>query len=147
MVLYLYKGFKRGFLFRLLDLVFFLAGIFIAWPVGQALASAYPIFQNTGMDAFFNVGLWFLIVQMALRIVAMMFYKVAKWIKKLKIYGFFDKLMGLLLSCIICFLTLCLVVLFLQMPFVGNGELYIRSSPLLWVQNVMEFYLPLILGA
>lgn len=150
LVLYsLYRGYKKGFFFKLLDLAVLLAALFIAWPAGQALAEAYPIFfgyePGNWILSFFNTAIWFFIVEILLRVLAGLIYKTVKWLHKIKIFGFFDRLLGLLLSVVTTFISLCLLVMFLELPIINNGSIYVQDSPLRYVKEAMEHDIPFLL--
>lgn len=140
-LLSLYRGWKRGFIAKIVDLALLVATILIAWPAGQALAASYPVFSAEGfgwVSQFFNTAFWFMAVQVVLRILTAFIYKALKWIHKIKVIGFADHLAGLIVSVFTTFITLCLLVLFLELPFFTNGNTYVEDSPLRYVRTLME---------
>lgn len=66
-------------------------------------------------------------------------------VKKIKIFGWLDRLAGLALSFGEAYLLIGLVGLFLQMPFITNGMQYVNSIPYMdvpihTVDNLIEVF-------
>ncbi len=132
-VLIIIRGYARGFLFQMIDLATLVLTFLLSWPIGRALAGLFPLFQLSQITEWQNVLLnqvaWFLISCMVLKILFSILYAAAGFLKKIRIFGFLDRLAGLILSLAEVYILIGLVGLFLQLPFVTNGEQYVDSIP------------------
>lgn len=148
-VLMLIRGYARGFLFQIIDLATLALTLFLSWPIGQALAGLFPLFNLPSITEWQNLLLnqvsWFLISVFVLNILFSILYATAGLLKKIKIFGWLDRLAGLALSFGEAYLLIGLVGLFLQMPFITNGMQYVNSIPYMdvpihTVDNLIEVF-------
>lgn len=127
------RGYARGLLFQIIDLATLALTLFIAWPVARAMAGLIPLFKLQQITEWQNFLLnqvaWFLISAFVIKILFAILYAAAGFLKKIKIFGFLDRLGGLILSLAEVYVLIGLVGLFLQLPFVTNGEQYVDSVP------------------
>lgn len=133
-VLFLIRGWHRGFLFQIIDLATFILTIFMSWPIARGMAGLFTLFDLPSLTSWQNFLLnqvcWFLISVFALKIIFSLIYAIAGVFRKIRIFGFLDRIAGLLLSAVGVFAALGLFGIFLQMPFVVNGAEYVEESPL-----------------
>lgn len=133
-VLILIRGFHRGILFQLIDLATLLVSVFLAWPIARALAGLVPLFSPSVLTSWqtflLNQVCWFVITVLAVKVIFSLLYLAAGLLKKIKVFGFLDRLAGLVLAAVTAYIGLGLFGLFLQLPFIENGEKYVESTPL-----------------
>lgn len=146
-VLSMYIGYKRGFLYQVFSLLAILTSIFVSWffaPVASQMFSIFPKswtpFAYTEFaDVFYhklNTLSWYVILFFAIAIIFLMLKPAAKSVQNLPIIGFVNRVLGMIFGLIPSLVLLVFITYFLSTPLVKNGKDIIEQTWLLPIRNV-----------
>lgn len=133
---WLWYGWKRGLLFSLLDLLSMLASLLLGWGLAWLLSQLFPIASWISRYAALSEWqmkvvsqlFWFVASFIIVKVLFYMLYRLAGWIKKVKVLSLADHLLGMLLSVLTGSVGLMILCLFLQLPFVTGGQEFVQTS-------------------
>ncbi|MBQ6335172.1 MAG: CvpA family protein [Erysipelotrichaceae bacterium] len=130
----IYLGYKRGFLYELLSVVYTLASILIAWFTSPVLASLFPIFDLNSLDekyellnkiydfnSILNTIAYFLIVFLMLKLLYVFISLLVKSLNKVPVIGSLNKTLGGLFGIFHATLITLALSLLLSLPLFKNG--------------------------
>lgn len=144
-LVFMYLAYHKGFIRQLLDVVSLVASYVISAFLCNHMASLFPLYSistsielvNDFSDSLINSILWFVILIFLLRIA----YWIVCWFSrkalKFKALSFINKILGLVLGFVKVVMILTIITLFLKLPFVQNGNLFIENS----VLSVIDTYI------
>ncbi len=127
-VICLIVGYKKGFLYQLMDLLSFVIAFIAAWFLGPILAEHIKIYvaNDTLMDAIiqplFNNLIWFLVVLLVVKIVFAVILPLFKAIKAVPIIGSVNAVGGLITGAINGFIWITIFGMLLLTPLFKNGN-------------------------
>lgn len=139
----LYRGWKRGFLLTLLDLLTVFAAIGIGWIGAQCINALVPAYQNYVAAGTLDVWqasalgqlLWFSVCALFLFGLLSFWKQRIRHLDKLRFEARADRIGGLLVSIAFAFVFLMLIALLLSTPAIEGGAEYVRSGVLNDVQK------------
>lgn len=135
-IAWLVRGWKRGLLYSLLDILSMLASLVLGWGLAWILAQLFPITEWISKYAVLspwqmqvvNQIFWFAASFLVLKIVFRFLYGIAGWLKRIQIVSWADHLFGLVFSAISAFFALMVLSLFLQLPIIQGGAEFVNTS-------------------
>lgn len=147
--LYMWSGYRQGFLWKLISIFSFLLIGIIAWWLSTPLSTLlhlYPKnsvpFAGTMIEGMMyhslNRILLFIILFILLKVVVLIIKPVVKLIGKLPVVSFFNHLCGCLLGGLQAALVLVIVAMVLRLPFVANGNEIVEESLLKYSDGISE---------
>lgn len=143
----IYRGYKRGLLLQLVDLVSILVSFIIAWlfsPIFVKIFSFVSINPTSlsAIDKSINDGanqlIWFGILFIVVRIALMIITPLASLISKMPLVKQVNSVAGGLFSIVVYFVYVMLIIFFLTLPIVKNGQEIISGTVLKPIQEVSQ---------
>lgn len=139
----LYRGWKRGFLLTLLDLLTVFAAIGAGWLGAQCINALLPAYQNhvtagtldEWQASALGQLLWFSVCALVLFGLFSFWKRRIRHLDKLRFEARIDRIGGLLVSVAFAFVFLMLIALLLSTPAIEGGADYVRSGVLNDVQR------------
>lgn len=149
LALFVFSGYKQGFLLKALGCLGFLVVGFLAWMIAPFLAKLLHIFPVawTPMadtiigDAFYeqlNVLTVFLLLFIIFSIVVMFLRPILKGISSIPVISQANKLLGTVFGFIQGLILMMFVTIILHTPLLANGETVIQRSFLKPIGDVSE---------
>lgn len=135
-------GYIKGFVTRLYDFVGTIIVLFLSYFLAKPLSSIIILYKYDATDAFasmigqmINQVIVFIILLFVLMIIKKLLGLAIKPLLKglmetFALTSFVDKTLGLLLSCVESIVIAYLVLVFIVVPFVGQGPAMIQESPI-----------------
>ena len=127
-------GYKKGFLFELVSLVYTAASAAIAWFLAPVFAGMFPIviLSNTNteaelisklvnIDAISNTVIYFVLVFLLLKLFYLFIAFVLKGMNKLPVIGKFNKILGGIFGIINATIVTIMLSMLLNLPIIENG--------------------------
>ena len=157
-LLFIIIGYKKGFLFELVSLIYSVLSCLIAWFVSPVLASTYPIVKLAelqsdtdliskliNLDAISNTIIYFVIVFLVLKLVYLLLAFILKGINKVPVIGKFNKLLGGLAGIINATIVVLILSTLLNLPIFENGNQIKKETFFIYVheysQNALKYVL------
>lgn len=134
-ILCIIKGFKKGFVYQLINILFLFISLAIGYFVSPILSKSIPIFKFSNEDTLLNAILesikiadlinnviWFVIIVIGLNLIYLIIKPLFKSFSKMPVIGTFNKILGAFLGIIYAYLIVSLLVIFLSIPFFKEGK-------------------------
>jgi len=134
-LLMIYLGYKRGFLFELLTILYTLASLLVSWFSAPVFASLFPLFDLGKVDDKYEIlskiydinGLlnsiaYFLIIFLILKLVYSLLSLLVKSLNKIPVIGGFNQLLGGIFGVFNGTIIVLVLSLLLSLPVVSNGK-------------------------
>ncbi len=143
MVISLIIGFKRGFIYQLLDLLSFFIALLIAWFLAPILAEHLPFVHadETLLDAILqpliNILLWMVVIIIIFKVIFAFILPLFKGIKNIPVIGSVNAIGGLITGFINGFIWISILGILLMTPLVENGSL-VREKTLFKPFNALS---------
>lgn len=145
------KGYINGFFYELINFIFILLSIVLAWFISPVLSKAYPIFKlNSGnelvdtisdtlnLNSLFNNILWFIIVVFGLIVLSLLLKPLFKKLCKVPVLGFFNRVLGALFGILNAFVVVLLISILLSLPVIKNGKEVKQKTLLKYTDSVSK---------
>lgn len=139
----LISGWKKGFLVQVVHLAAWIGSLFGSWYLTVnywTLAlqipqiAVLPDLQRQPVAMIVS----FIVCSLLIRMVISIVLSFIKALKKIKVVALLDHFFGLLFNALICFVSLSLLTLFLQLPIVSGGSYYVKKSPLSYIAQAAD---------
>lgn len=146
LVFMIFRGYKKGMLLQVVGLVSTFVSLVIAWIFADVFVGVYRFVSYDGtsitkVDTFLsteaNKLIWFLILFILIRILMMVLTPIAALISKLPLIKQVNSVLGGLFSVVSFFIYTILIVYFLTLPIVKNGQAIIESTFLEPIQSTV----------
>lgn len=138
----LYKAYKKGFFFQVLDVVSSVGILFLSSQYCSQFAKEYPLYtENEQVANLVNIALWFVICFIALRIVYYCVEAIIKFLSRVifknRTLKFMNRFLGLLVGVVKVLIIYGLVCLMCLLPVVENGIDFVNHTPLVYIKDFM----------
>lgn len=146
LVFVLYRGYKRGMLLQVVGLIGTFVSLIIAWLFSDVFVNVYTFinYNKTGISKFdmfvsdnANQMIWFLIIFVVIRLLMLVLTPIASMISKIPLIKQVNSILGALFSIVIYFVYMGLLILFLTLPVITNGNEIIENTLLKPIQSAM----------
>lgn len=146
LVFVLYRGYKRGMLLQVVGLIGTFISLIIAWLFSDVFVNVYTFinYNKTGISKFdmfvsdnANQMIWFLIIFVVIRLLMLVLTPIASMISKIPLIKQVNSILGALFSIVIYFVYMGLLILFLTLPVITNGNEIIENTLLKPIQSAM----------
>ena len=135
-LVFIFLGYKKGFLYELISLIYTALALGVSWFLSPVLASVFPIIdlgKLTGgqyqmlsdmlnLNSIVNIVIYFLLIFLLLKLVYVFISLLLKSMNKIPVIGHFNQILGAVFG----FINATIVVLSLSMlcslPIIKNGE-------------------------
>lgn len=134
-LVFMFIGYKKGFLYEVVNLIYTALSLVIAWFVSPVLASLFPIVDLNNisseykilgelfnLNTILNTVLYFIIVFLLLKLIYVIISILLKSMNEIPVVGSFNKILGAVFG----FFNATLIVLALSMlcslPIIKNGN-------------------------
>ena len=131
----IYVGYKKGFIFALVSIIYNALAIFVSWLLAPVLAGEFPmlsadiISENIGivgklfdLDPIVNTVVYFVIIFIILRIVYLFITLFAKSVNAVPLFGSLNKIIGALIGVVNATIVVTILSLLLVLPVFSNGK-------------------------
>lgn len=128
-------GYNKGFLFELVNMLYTILSIFIAWVVSPVLANKFPIIsiekidsQYSLLNTFFNLDnllnniAYFIITFLILKILYIFISLLTKSLNKIPVLGKLNKILGMFTGIFNATLITMALSMLLTLPLFKNGK-------------------------
>lgn len=135
LLIFLVVGYKRGFVFELVSLVYSICAILVSWFVAPVLASLYPLFKLDNIteqlellqrfvdfETFINIFIYFVIVFLVLKAFYVVLAIVLKGMNKIPVIGGMNQMLGAIIGIINGLIVTFVLSLVLTLPIFENGN-------------------------
>ncbi len=146
LIFMIFRGYKKGMLLQVVGLVSTFVSLVIAWIFADVFVGVYRFVSYDGtsitkVDTFLsgeaNKLIWFLILFILIRILMMVLTPIAALISKLPLIKQVNSVLGGLFSVVSFFIYTILIVYFLTLPIVKNGQTIIDNTFLEPIQSTV----------
>ncbi|MBO7677009.1 MAG: CvpA family protein [Erysipelotrichaceae bacterium] len=155
----IFFGYKKGFLYEMISLVYTALALGAAWFVAPVLASVFPIidlskFSNgqyqminnmLNLNSIVNIVIYFLITFLVLKVVYVLIALLLKSMNKIPVIGDFNQVLGAAFG----FVNATIIVLSLSMlcslPIIKNGEEIKEKTILKYITTFSDKALDLVI--
>lgn len=146
LVFVLYRGYKRGMLLQVVGLIGTFISLIIAWLFSDVFVNVYTFinYNKTGISKFdmfvsdnANQMIWFIIIFVVIRLLMLVLTPIASMISKIPLIKQVNSILGALFSIVIYFVYMGLLILFLTLPVITNGNEIIENTLLKPIQSAM----------
>ena len=133
-LIFILIGYKKGFLFELVSLVYTAASAAIAWFLAPVFAGMFPIviLSNTNaeaelisklvnIDAISNTVIYFVLVFLIFKLFYLFIAFVLKGMNKLPVIGKFNKILGGIFGIVNATIVTIMLSILLNLPIIENG--------------------------
>ena len=143
----IYRGYKRGLILQVVDLVGTVVSLFAGWLFSEPLSRAFPIFKNAGIginsidEAIshqLNRLIWILLIFVVIRLLLLLVTPIASAISKVPVIKQVNSSVGGVFSVVMFAVKLLLLTFLLSLPLVKNGQDIIENSWLSYVEPLSE---------
>lgn len=127
-VLFALIGYKNGLALQVIDLIYNILAIVIAWFVGPVFAAHWPLvsldelYTALKFNVLIDTIIYCVIVFLVLKLAYLFIKPIFKGVSKLPIIGFVNKIGGFLFGLVNATIVVLLLGLLLDTPMVKNGE-------------------------
>ena len=127
----IYRGYKRGLILQVVDLVGTVVSLFAGWLFSEPLSRAFPIFKNAGIginsidEAIshqLNRLIWILLIFVVIRLLLLLVTPIASAISKVPVIKQVNSSVGGVFSVVMFAVKLLLLTFLLSLPLVKNGQ-------------------------
>lgn len=153
-LLFIYSGYRQGFLLKIFGCIGFLFSGFFAWFLSYPLSKILIIYpeswtplQGSIVDSFFylymNRIFIFILLLIVFGIVVLFLKPILKCLQKIPVIGSVNRLLGACFGALQGFACLILVTIIFSTPFFANGSKVIEESylqPIAKVNDVLLFF-------
>lgn len=135
-------GYKRGFLFELVSLLYSVISILISWFLAPILANVYPIINIDNLNketelitkvfdlsTMINTLIYFVIVFLLLKLIYIVIAFILKGMNKIPVIGKFNQILGIFAGMFNATLITLSLSMLLTLPIIKNGE-HIKNKTL-----------------
>ena len=144
--LFLFLAYRK-FMRQLFDVVSLIASYIVSGMLCGAVADIFPIYQistpvsivNDISTSLINAIIWFVILIVVFRIVYWILCFLMRGTSKIKTLSFINHMLGLVLGAVKVLLILGLITIFLRLPFIENGSLFVQSGVLSFVDELISY--------
>lgn len=147
MLLFLYSGYKQGFLWKLISILGFFVVGWLAWMASDPVSSILALYpkdqiplQGTIVEGVFydsmNRLLLFAILFAVFEVILLLLKPIAKLADMIPVVSTLNRWCGLVLGGVQGILLVSVCALFLTFPFVHEGKRYVQESVLQYCQPV-----------
>lgn len=142
----LYRGYKRGLLLQLIDLVSTLAALFIAWIFSDVFMSLYAFVEvnHSGIgsiDNFISANanrlIWFALLFVLIRVGLLILTPIASAISKMPLVKQVNSTIGGIFSVVVFLFYVIIINYILSLPLITNGRHIIDQTFLGTIQKAI----------
>ncbi|MFI3284304.1 MAG: CvpA family protein [Erysipelotrichaceae bacterium] len=135
-ILSILNGMRKGLVLQIVDLVGLVFALWVAYNYAPALAITIPIFPVDAAanvieilsNKFLNIGVWFLLLVIGIKLVLLIFRPLISIITKLPIISSLNKFFGGLFGAIVGLIWLFVALNIIRLPYFENGEEVIEET-------------------
>lgn len=134
-LLFIFVGYKKGFLFEVVSLIYTAVSCLIAWFISPVLGSVYPILKLdnlnsdaellskfVNLEAISNTVIYFVIVFLVLKLIYLVIALLLKSLNKIPVIGKFNQILGAIAGVINATIVILVVSTLLNLPIFENGK-------------------------
>ncbi len=127
LILFALIGYKNGLLLQVVDLIFNCLAIFISWFISPILASHFPLIKLDEVYTALNINvlmdtvIYCVVVFLILRFLYIFIKPLFRFVSKIPLIGFINKLGGFFFGIINCLIVLSLLSMLLNTSIFSNG--------------------------
>ena len=144
--IFLFLAYRKGFVRQLLDLASLIASYVLSGILCPYVAQSLPLYHvDTSIKlvdeittSVINSVMWFVILIILFRIIYWILCFVTKNTIKIKTLSWLNRIFGLALGIIKVFMILSLFTVVLKLPLIENGDLFVQSGILSFVDKVLS---------
>lgn len=131
----IYFGYKRGFIFGIVNILYNIFALFVAWLISPVLASEFPfikadkliesgnlIFKLIDVEPLLNTVFYFVCTFIVLRVLYLFVSLFAKSVNSVPVFGSLNKLIGALIGVFNATIIITVLSLLLALPIFANGN-------------------------
>lgn len=127
-VLFALIGYKNGLALQIIDLIYNILAIVVAWFISPILAAHFPlvkldeIYTALNINVLIDTLIYCIVVFLILKLIYMFIKPIFKGVSKLPIIGFVNKIGGFLFGIINATIVVLLLSMLLNTPMFTNGK-------------------------
>lgn len=147
-------GYKKGFLFELVSLLYTAASVAISWFIAPILASSYPIIvlsnvneeaellsKLINIDAITNTIIYFVLIFLILKAIYIVIAFILKGMNKIPVIGKFNKILGGLFGIVNATIVTIMLSMLLNLPIFENGNEIKNNTLFIYVDEYSKLAL------
>lgn len=152
----MFIGYKKGFLFEVVNLLYTALALALAWFASPVLAKSFPIitisevsdelkillkYANLDINYIVNTIAYFLIVFLVLKVLYIFISLLVKSFNKIPVIGKFNQILGALFGVLNATLIVLSLSMLLSLPIIKNGNEIKEKTILKYVNNYSDMAL------
>lgn len=124
----LIKGYKKGFIYEIVNLIYTILTFLIAWFIAPVLANILPLiklgspYDLLGIEPIINTVAYYAIVVIIFKLLGFFIMPLFNSLSKLPLLGSLNKLLGLCLGFINASIIIVAISILLNMPLIKDGK-------------------------
>lgn len=144
-VLCVYRAYKNGFLYELINTVCLIGTMIISWILAPVLANRMlllqlndldnPLIDFTNIKILVNTIVWFFVVMLILNIIVLLIKPLFKTFTYIPVIGWLNRLLGILFGFLNATVIVILISCLLNTPLFKNGKEVIDGTFFSYVKN------------
>lgn len=159
-LLFIFIGYRKGFLFELVSLLFTIIAGFVSWFVSPVLASLYPIanLENisketeiiskiVNLNALLNTAIYFVLTFLVLKIFYFVLALLLKGMNKIPVIGKFNQILGALAGVINATIVTLALSILLSLPIFKNGAEIKEATLFRYISNINDSVLDVLVDS
>lgn len=143
----LYRGYKRGLILQVVDLVTTLVSLLTAWVLSPVFQNIYQ-FVETSSNGYVSITqligqqtnrlIWFVILFVVIRLMLLLIKPIASFISKMPLISQVNSSIGGVFSIVMFAINMVILIALLGTPVIANGHEVIENSILKNVKQVSD---------
>ena len=150
-IIFIFVGYKKGFLYELFSLIYTLASTIASWFLAPVFASLYPLIKLknltndqmiianfVNLEVILNTIAYFVIIFLVLKICYIVLSLLFKSINKVPIVGGFNRILGALMGIVNAAIITLFISMILSMPLIENGDEVKKNTVFAYINTYGE---------
>lgn len=145
-LIYVFKSYKNGFIYELVNLAFLFASIVLSWVISPILAkkaALYDVGANTNvtlntesLNSFVNTLIWFVLIIVVLNVLFMLIKPLLKFFSKLPVLGTVNRFLGGVVGILYGLFVTIIISMLLTLPIFKNGKEVVDGTILKYANSL-----------
>lgn len=151
-------GYKKGFMYEFLSLIYSIFSLFVSWLISPILANVFPIVSTKNVsndlallnkfidiEKLINEAIYFVVIFVLLKLVYIVLSLIFKKVNKLPIIGSLNKILGVFLGIVNATLVTIILSTLLSIPVIKNGNDVKNNTLLKYINSYSNKFISIVI--
>lgn len=145
-LIYVFKSYKNGFIYELVNLAFLLLSVACAWLVSPILAKNATIYDASkvvennlpaeNLNVLINTIIWFVLILIVLNVIFLLIKPLLKFFSKIPVLGTVNKVLGGIIGILYALFVSVIISMILTFPIFKNGKEVVDGTILKYANSL-----------